>query len=330
MYQTRVDRRNLLRVSLIAALVVALLVSGFLLLKKWEDGHGQFDGWTAEDEVVEYNGKQYVLKDNVETFLVLGLDKFEEDGALDSYNNNHQADFLMLLVFDNDAQTCTAIHINRDTMASVDVLGVAGQRVDTVTKQIALAHTYGNGKEVSCRNTANAVSKLLRNVDVDHYASVTMEAVSIYNDMLGGVTLEVLDDFSGVDDSLVKGEIVTLKGDATLTYIRARDGMADPTNVARMKRQKQYMAALYDQTKVAVADDEGLIARAAAAVSGYMVSDCSGNRLEELLNRLTRYELGGILEIDGKSVKGDQYMEFYPDEAALMKIVIDCFYREKN
>ena len=329
MYQTRTDKRNLLRISVVI-LAVALLASGFLLIKKWEDGRGRFPEWTAEDEIVQYNGTEYVLKENVETLLVLGLDKFGEEDVLDSYNNDRQADFLMLFVFDNDAQMCTAIHINRDTMADVDVLGLAGQRVNTVTKQIALAHTYGNGKEISCRNTANAVSRLLKKVDVDHYVSITMEAVSVYNDLLGGVTIEVLDDFSDVEATLVKGETVTLTGDLALTYIRTRAGLEDPTNSARMKRQKQYMEAVYAQTQSAMENDEAFYVRVAQSLSGYMVSDCSGNKLEVLFSRIARYQPGGILEIAGESQMGDRFLEFHPDESSIMQIVIDCFYREKN
>lgn len=325
----RIDKRNLLRISAVV-LALILFTSGFLLLKQWEARQGRFPEWTAEDEIVQYNGVEYILKENVETLLILGLDKFGEEDVSDSYNNDRQADFLMLFVFDNDTQTCTAIHINRDTMADIDVLGLAGQRVNTITKQIALAHTYGNGREVSCRNTANAVSRLLKNVDVDHYVSVTMEAVSVYNDLIGGVTLKVLDDFSDVESTLVKGETVTLTGDLALTYIRTRAGMEDPTNSARMRRQKQYMEALYAQTQIAVESDNAFYARVAQSLSGSMVSDCSGNKLEILFNRIARYQPGGILEIAGESKMGDQFLEFHPDENSIVQIVIDCFYRERE
>ena len=51
----------------------------------------------AIDTPVVHDGKEYVLKENLETFLVLGLDKFDEEN-LESYNNDKQADFLMLLI----------------------------------------------------------------------------------------------------------------------------------------------------------------------------------------------------------------------------------------
>ena len=39
---------------------------------------------------------------------------------------------------------------------------------------------------------------MLMNVNVDHYVSVTMDAVSVYNDYIGGVEVTVLDDFTGI------------------------------------------------------------------------------------------------------------------------------------
>mgnify|MGYP000585160404 FL=1 len=68
-----------------------------------------------------------------------------------------------------------------------------------------------------------------------------MDAVPILNDLLGGVEVTVLDDFSGIDDTLIKGETVTLHGDHALTYVRERYGLEDSSNSTRMVRQRQYM-----------------------------------------------------------------------------------------
>lgn len=316
-----------------AAIIVAIalvLVAGFFLLRSLDTHHGDY---TKESETlnttVSYNGEDYVLKENIDTVLILGLDKASGD-SIDSYNNNKQADFLMLLVIDDAAKTCNAIYINRDTIAEMDILGVAGDKVGTVTKQIALAHTYGNGREVSCRNTANAVSNLLLGMEIDHYVSVSMDAVPVYNDYIGGVTLEMLDDFSSIDSDMIKGETVTLAGEQALSYVRSRYGLEDPTNIGRMKRQKQYLEAAYNKSQQLIAEDSAFIAEAALLMTDYLVSDCSGNRLETLFERISEYEINTVHEIEGESVKGEQFMEFYPDEASVLKIIIECFYEMKN
>ena len=180
------------KIGVIAVIVIFLVIVGLILLHHWEANRSKFPDHEFGNATIQYNGKTYTPKENVETFLILGLDKFNSEGSADSYNNNKQADLLMLFVFDNNAQTCTAIQINRDTMVDVNVLGVAGNKVYTLTQQIALAHTYGNGRDVSCRNTADSVSVLLKGVKINHYLSVMMDAVPIFNDLVGGVEVVLI------------------------------------------------------------------------------------------------------------------------------------------
>lgn len=317
------------RVKLILILVAAALVLiAFIMLALWEKDHDQYPDQRVLEDTLKYQGKEYVLQTDIETMLVLGLDTFDNQSS-GAYYNDKQADFLLLVIMDPSQQSCRAIRINRDTMTEINVLGVAGDKIGTTTKQIALAHTYGNGREVSCRNTANAVSHLLMGAEVDHYVSLTMEAVSSYNDLLGGVTLEVLEDFSSVDSDLIKGEMVTLTSEQALTYVRARYGMEDPTNASRMKRQKQYLEAAYERTRDVAAQDDAFLSRAALQMADHLVSDCSGNKLEVMLQRVSEYEFDAIYDIDGETRMGEEFIEFYPDADALMQIVIECFYELK-
>ena len=324
-------KRKYLCCAAIVLACVFLLSAGFFVLELWESKQGIFadDGTHANGEdTVFLNGKEYVAKDSIETLLVMGLDKFDGVATGESYNNDRQADFLMLFVFDNKENTCTALHINRDTMAEMNVLGVAGNKVGTVTRQLALAHTYGNGKEVSCRNAANAVSKLLLGVPIDHYLSVTMDAVSVFTDMVGGVEIEVLDDFGGIDDTLVKGERVTLTGEHALNYVRTRYGLEDSTNESRMARQRQFLKALYKKTDACIDDNDAFVADAVVKMSEYIVSDCSGNRLQALFDKITAYQLDTIRSLEGETVLGEEHIEFYPEADSVTTVVADLFYTE--
>ena len=319
-----------IKIGAIAVALIVLLTIGLVLLHEWEGMHSTYPGQVPDNSYLEYNGKTYAPQGGVETFLVLGLDKFEGEGIVDSYNNDKQADFLLLMVFDNNTQTCTAIQINRDTMVNVNVLGVAGNKVDTVTRQIALAHTYGNGRDVSCRNTADSVSSLLKGIKVNHYLSVMMDAVPILNDLVGGVEVEVLHDFTGIDETLVKGQKVTLTGEQALLYVRTRYGLEENTNSARMERQQQYMNALYQLTQERIANDSNFVVDASLSLSDYIVSDRSVTQLQTLAEKFNRYEFLGIQSIAGESKAGAEFMEFYPDEDALMELVIRLFYQEVN
>lgn len=327
MRKSNVHIPSYLKIGVIVIVLLSLVTVGFLLLQEWEADRGRFPEYDFGNPTVTYEGKEYVLKENIETFLVLGLDKFEGDSHDDSYKNDKQADFLMLFVFDNDAKRCTAIHINRDTMTDVNVLGVAGNKIDTLTKQVALAHTYGNGRDVSCRNTANAVSSSLMGIKISHYMSVTMDAVPVLNDLVGGVEVTVLDDFSGIDDTLVKGETVKLMGAQALTYVRTRKGLEDSSNSTRMKRQQQYIDALHEAIIGCMNEDAGFAAEISLEMSGYTVSDRSVTQLQALTEKFDEYEFMGIKQPEGENVIGSEFMEFYPEKESVARIIIDLFYR---
>lgn len=328
MRSTEINKIPYIKIALCGLVVVLLIGVGFLLLNGWEGNIGLFPERETSDGVIKHNGVEYVLKKNVETFLVLGLDKYEGSSSADSYNNDKQADFLMLFVFDNDAKQYTAIHINRDTMVNINVLGVAGNKVDTVYKQIALSHTYGNGRDVSCHNTADSVSSLLMGMKVNHYASATLDSVAIINDLVGGVQVQVLDDFTGIDDSLVKGETVILNGKQALTYVQTRQGLEDSSNSTRMKRQQQYINALYDAFNKCVEADDEFIVNASLKLSDYIISDRSVTQLQALAEKFGEYEFLGIESLAGESVVGT-YMEFYADEQAIKEMIIKLFYIPK-
>lgn len=317
-------------VSVVAVLLIAAILLALVIMDK---KHGFFPEHEQNEKILEYSGDKYVLKDGVESFLVLGLDKYEENISTDSYNNNQQADFLMLMVFDNREKTYSTIHINRDTIAEIEILGVAGNKVGTVNKQIALAHTYGKSAAVSNSNTAKAVSKLLYGVKVDHYMSLTLDSIGVMNDLVGGVELEVLDDFSGVEggEDLVLGETVRLSAEEAQLYVQSRKELGDSSNAARMKRQQQYLEAMRTEIEERVQTDNEFLAEAVIKMSDYIESDCSSTRLQEIGNKMRDYEFVEINDIEGESKIGNnERMEFYPNEDSLKKLVIDLFYVPKK
>ena len=332
----RVDVRVLKGTAAILAVVLVLL-AGMLLLQRWENTQDAPVSSSGEASSVEagapvdgreityYNGTAYARREDLETVLLLGVDKFEGETP-EGYVNNQQADFLLLLVLDEENETCTPIQLNRDTMTQIQVLGVTGEPAGTMTGQLALAHTYGSGEEDSCENTVLAVSNLLYGMEIDHYVSLTMDGVFLLNDLVGGVTVEVLDDFSGIHDSLVQGEIVTLQGQQALTYVRSRGGLEDSSNLHRMERQRQYLSALQQQLKAAVQQEDGFTLDVLLQLNEYMVSDCTVDQLSDLGDSLATYQVSDILTTPGDAQEGEKFMEFTVDEDALQQLVMDVFY----
>lgn len=263
---------------------------------------------------------------NVETILVMGLDKYQAPQDAQGYLNDQQCDFLVLLILDRENNVCDMLHLNRDTMTKIQRIGVGGGAAGSINAQLALAHTYGSGGSDSCINTKKAVSNLLGGIKIDHYISMTMEAVAKVNDLAGGVTLEIMDDFSAVDPELVQGQTMTLTGDHALHYVRYRHGLPDSTNLHRMERQRQYMNALYEQIKKCIAKDDDFLSKTIAKVSSYLQSDYTINQMNALAKDLEKCTVNPFRTIDGEAVLGDEFMEFYVDEDSLQQVVSDLFY----
>lgn len=327
----RTERKKIMRICAVL-LSLALVLTGILLaLHIWESrqegpaGSEGSSGESAERQIIWYDGRKYALREHLETLLLMGIDSFEGE-TVEGYINDDRADFLMLLLVDKDAGVCTSLHIDRDTMAEIPVMGVAGQVIGSETAQLALAHTYGSGKQDSCINTVKAVSSFLYDMPIDHYMSLTMDAVQILNDEVGGVTVTVLDDMTMIDETLVKGAEVTLRGSLALQYVRARSSLENSTNRSRMERQRQYMDALYQKLASRYASNTDFGLRMLLKLGDYMVSDYSASQLSDLLGVASACEFVGIGTIEGESKVGEKFMEFYPDEEKLQQLIIDLFY----
>ena len=308
--------------------VIFLISAALLLLELWEKHRSDFPELSEKSDVIEYNGQKYSPKKGVETFLVIGLDKFQGSSTADSHESGIQADFLMLFVIDNEAKKCTALHINRDTMVNINKVAIGGVKVDSFTKQIALAYNYvaDDNEKVKCRNVKDSVESLLNGVKIDHYLSLTMDSVAILNDLVGGVEVTVLDDFSSIDNSLVKGENIVLNGQQALCYIRSRYGLENSENIARMARQRQYVNALYSKAVSCIDEDKDAVIKWVDAMDEYLVYDSSDYEMKELAKKLSGYEFSGIREIEGETNNGEEFVEFYPESDFITKTVTELFY----
>ena len=263
-------------------------------------------------------------KKNLETILVMGLDKNERSEMLEGYVNKTQSDFLLLLVIDQENRSINSLQINRDTMTEITRLGVFGGATGKYTAQIALAHAYGSGGSDSALNAVKAVSNFLGGVKIDHYMTFTMDSVALVNDMVGGVTVFIEDDFSEMDPSLVQGQEITLKGEQALHFVRGRTNVADGTNLNRMARQRQYMMGLYEKIMAAAAQDEAFPEKLVKKLADAFDTDLSVYQLDSLFDTLLECKMGEILTIEGENVRGE-FMEFYADPDSVAQAVQTLF-----
>ena len=319
----RQKRSALIVVSIILALVLSIFVLMF-------QGQGHFltdinPSSSNSGRGVEYEGKWYPFRNDLKTVLFMGLDKYERPEESWGYLNNQQADFLSLLVIDEKAGICNILHLNRDTMTEIPRFGVSGDAVGTIVGQLALAHTYGSGGSDSCLNATKAVSKLLCGARIDHYITMTMDGVGKITDLVGGVEVTVMDDFSHLDSALVEGEKVLLKGDQALTYVRIRKDLEDSSNLRRMERQRQFMNAFYEKLVNCTENDPNFWVNALLQLSDSVMSDCTPTQMEVLSDLMETCTLNNITPLKGEAVKGDEFMEFYTDDDSLKQTVISLF-----
>jgi anionic cell wall polymer biosynthesis LytR-Cps2A-Psr (LCP) family protein len=158
---------------------------------------------------------------------------------------------------------------------------------------------------------------------------MNMDAIAILNDAVGGVTVEVTEDFSKVDPSITLGQ-VTLKGDQAIHYVRTRKDVGDQKNLSRIERQKAYIDGFVEAFRESREADAEFITRAYRDVSDYLVTDCSVNAVSGMIDRFGDYAIGRVVSPEGENRMGETYYEFYVDTEKLDALILELFYVPKQ
>ncbi len=323
--KNRKQPKGIFIVAVLLVLLVSLIVV-FSLVEKAINHMNELpdspDYTDSGNSRIYYNDHWYTLNENIESILVLGIDSMTTPDG--SKADSHQADFIALLVVDKLDHSFRVLYINRDTMTEISQINDIGEQYGTFTAQLALAHAYGSDGKMRCRNTVSAIEHLLYGTNIDHYFSVTMDAVPIINDSLGGVTVTLEEDLPALGEEFLKGAEITLKGADALSFVRWRSDEAEQSNLGRMERQRQYIAAFFDKYTTADLEDSF---ETITDIDEYIVSDCTFNQLTLLLERLQGYSHKGTFSLEGEAVKGSEYIEYYIDENAVQATVVDLFYK---
>lgn len=314
---------------LILILVLVLLFSGLQILESTVFLKDQPVEPTRVSKTITRNGIDYFPRQDITVIMALGIGSNGPLVSSGGYRNSGEADAVILLILDEVDKSYSALCLNRDSMVNMPALGLGGKNAGTVFGQLALAYTYGEGLEDSCENARQTVSKLLNGINIDYYVAMSMDAIAIVNDAVGGVTVNVTDDFSQVDASIPMGQ-VKLNGSQALNYVQSRMNVGNQLNISRMKRHEEYMHGLMNAMDVKVAASESFVVKLYEDVSPYMVTDCSVNTISGILNRCADYTLKEIVSPEGENVQGEEYYEFYIDEEKLDELVLRLFYAPKR
>ena len=280
----------------------------------------------AGDHLIEYQGHTYREKSNLTTILLMGIDT---EGSTNGspYRSGGQADFLRLIIIDQEHRTVSQLQIDRDTMAPITILGVLGDVSGVRTAQLCLSYGYGDGKEKSCELTRDAVSDLLGGISIDYYISMNLDGISVLNDMLGGVAVTLEDDFSSLDPAMTKGTTLTLKGDQAEFYVRSRKTVGIGTNESRMKRQEEYIAEASGILCKRIREDDQFVETLYDGLSSYLVTNMSKGQLINEVWAAKDYKQKEVLKIDGTYHVGtDGFLQYYIEESDLTRLTLDAFF----
>lgn len=323
------SRRSKIPLIVISAILVA---AGIFALKKADNVEIVYDEETRAKEaavlsdVVDVGGISCTPKRNIRSYLIMGIDNTASQG--EGYVTGGQCDVLNLLVVDHTNLTYQYLPINRNTICDVRWYDVDGKDMGTSEIQIAYAHAVGDGGAFSCENTVEAVSNYLGGVEIQSYIALDMASIGIINRLVGGVTVTIDDDFSATDPSLVKGETITLTDEQAETFVRARMGMADDSNEARMRRQQVFLDALRTQMLEKAKADAGYALGVYESLETEMVTNMNGKAFSRLVNGLTECENLGPIEITGSIGEDDLgYATFVADRNSVRDAEIVLFYK---
>lgn len=322
------QKRDMAFYLAILLLIMAVLYCGLKILETTVLYTGEEDLDIHVSKTIHRGDIAYFPRQDITTVLVMGIDQYGPVADSETYNNRGAADMDMLLIFDEAAENCTVLHLNRDTMLEMPVLGLGGRQAGTYYGQLALSHTYGTGLEDSCENTVKTISDFLYGIDIDYYIAMNMDAIAILNDAVGGVTVNVTEDFSQVDPTITKGR-VHLMGDHAVNFVRTRKDVGDQLNLSRIGRHKEYIDSFADAFRAKREADPEFMVQAYEDVAPYMVTNCSLNAITGMLDRYGDYTIGEILSPAGENVVGEEYMEFYVDEEKLDELILKLFYAAK-
>ena len=321
-------------ILLLCVVLLAALLAGASLMAKKDaeapiENAGTAQNAAVKQESLTYDGQEYPMKSHLQTVLLIGTDALEgyqeKTEGVKPFYNYHQADFLTLLVLDTERNTAEILQLNRDTMTDVPWLDVLGNYGGTEYKQLCLAYNYGDGGMKSCKNTVSAVSGLLFDAPIDHYIQIPMTAIGVLNDLVGGVPVTIEEDLTAIDPAFTEGAAVWLDGGQAEKFVRARMGLENDTNLARMKRQRQYLASFQKRAREAFNSDSEFMVKLLEKLSEFLQSDLTAQQLSDLVTRLDKSEISPIRYAEGELKLGEQYYEFYPEEGSLWAMVKQAY-----
>lgn len=278
-------------------------------------------------KTVVYNGAEYKLKDSVVSICLIGQDK-EWRAPEEGFNG--QADAIMVLAIDSKTGQATGIAIPRDTMVDINVnYKNTDTLYDTETMQICLSYAYGTDDDSSSQLVCTAASRVLYNIPIDYYYTISMSGLSALADTVGGVALEPLESIPNTN--IREGETIKLEGDDAISYIKWRDTSQYGTALTRLERQKQFVKALAAKTITVAKGNPAALLSIFNTLSAYSTTNIGFSEASFLATCMSGETANfDLVSLTGQPVHNDQsqWEQFILDKPATYQTVLDVYYEK--
>lgn len=279
----------------------------------------QNEGMTLSGKKISWRGKEYVYNTDIRNILFLGIDKHEEMQAQEYAGRGGQADCIILLSLNTKDKTATMLNISRESMTDIDIYDMSGKFVETQEAQLALQYAYGDGEKRSCWLMKKAVANLLKDIPIHGYMALNIDGISVINDVLGGVEITVLEDYTFIDEAFTQGATLTLTGSQAEKYVRYRDINVTGSNEGRMERQNQFLKAMVQIMKEKNQEDSDFIDTLFSVGKPYMATDLTAEQMEKYAS----YTLNdAYIKIPGETQAGENHDEFIVDEEEMVDVLV--------
>ena len=227
----RSAKKIIIRVLIVILVIVTLLsitVAALLTWRPLDEAPAEPATGTSTEPVTE---EEFKPSKNTEYFLICGLDESEK-----------LTDVIMVVCYQYEQNTANILQIPRDTIVSRD-FSDGTHKINSV---------YSNADEGE-RN----IDALIRclddqlNIQIDHYATVTLSGLRDIVDTVGGVEIDnpkgmyVENHRNGQMVWLEEGK-VTLDGNLAESFIRSRKNYVQG-DIGRLQAQRQFYAAFIEK-----------------------------------------------------------------------------------
>lgn len=249
-------RAALIGLGVVAALVLGVGVVVGLYLNSMRSAYDKVT--TVSISRGPSDGDRPVAEDGTgRNILLLGSDKRSEEDAAAEGVTGQRSDVMMLVHIPDDNSAAYITSFPRDLY--VDIPGYGKDRINA-----ALA--YG-GVSLATTTVENYTG-----VPIEHVALIDFDGIEGLVDTLGGIDVEVPEDFEADGHQYTAGT-QTLDGEEALAFVRARKQFADG-DFQRNRNQQAVLSAI--AAKLISADtltDPGKLRETIEAIAPYLTTD---------------------------------------------------------